>query len=194
MGSDSDFFHVEKKNLEPREGRILISDPFLNDLYFRHSIVLLTEHNQKGTVGFVLNRPVNLLINDILSNFPSFNAKVSIGGPVSTNTIHYIHSLPQIPECVKVLEGIYWGGNLEYIKEIINAGKMGCQQIRFFLGYSGWQPKQLDNELSQNAWIVENIDPDKILDIQDTSWKNTLSRLGSKYKIWANFPENPGMN
>lgn len=195
MELDIDFFSIDN-NKVAKQGRVLISEPFLNDTYFRRSVVLLTEHTDEGSVGFVLNKPVDLAVNDVLNDFPEIDTEVSIGGPVNTNTIHYIHTLGErIPNSVKVLENLYWGGDFEVIKEMIVAGQIKGTEIRFFLGYAGWSPKQLENELSENAWLVSEMRPDHIMQGPgDNLWKEILERSGDKYKTWVNFPENPSLN
>jgi putative transcriptional regulator len=190
-----DFFKIENTKVA-RQGRILISEPFLNDTYFRRSVVLLTEHSKEGSVGFVLNKPVEMTISDVLKDFPEINTSISIGGPVNTNTIHYIHTLGDIiPQSVKVLKNLYWGGDFETIKAMIQKGKITGKDIRFFLGYSGWSPKQLENELSMNSWLITELDAETIMKSSDLRlWQDTLHKLGDKYRLWVNFPENPGMN
>ncbi|KPK83279.1 MAG: hypothetical protein AMS27_13210 [Bacteroides sp. SM23_62_1] len=192
---DMDFFSIENK-LVAEQGRVLISEPFLNDTYFRRSVVLLTEHSEEGSVGFVLNKPVELTVGDVLKDFPDIDASVSIGGPVNTNTVHYIHTIgDEVPNSVKVMKNLYWGGDFDTIKNLIVQGRINKDNIRFFLGYAGWSPKQLDNELSEHAWVVTELDAVTIMKSTNLSlWKETLNKLGDKYKTWVNFPENPGLN
>jgi len=196
MNLDIDLFRIEGATLSPQKGRILIAEPFLNDAYFKRSVVLLTEHGEEGTVGFVLNKPVDLSVSDVLEGFPDIDANISIGGPVQTNTIHYLHTLGnEIPNSVRVLKGIYWGGDLNRIKEMILGKQIMPDQIRFFIGYSGWRPKQLEGELEQRAWAVADIDPETVMKFMlEKEWQHTLERLGEKYKIWINTPENPSLN
>ncbi len=195
MELNIDFFSIDN-NKVARQGRVLISEPFLNDTYFRRSVVLLTEHTDEGSVGFVLNKPVDLSVNDVLSDFPEIDTEVSIGGPVNTNTIHYIHTIGEIiPNSVKVLDNLYWGGDFEVLKEMIRANKIGEAEIRFFLGYAGWSAKQLENELSENAWLVSEMHTEQIMRSPgDNLWKDILEKSGDKYKTWVNFPENPSLN
>jgi putative transcriptional regulator len=190
-----DFFQTGN-TLQPQKGRVLISEPFLLDNYFKRSIVLLTEHSGEGSVGFVLNKPVNIKINEIMSEFPEIDTIVSLGGPVQTNTLHYLHTLGDIiPNSVNVLDHIYWGGEFEVVKRLLESGNLNSNNVRFFLGYSGWQSSQLDNELSENSWVVADMDPDEIMaPMNKHFWKKALNRMGMKYKMWANFPENPQMN
>jgi putative transcriptional regulator len=195
MELDLNIFKIEYNKVAPKKGRILVSEPFLQDTYFKRSIVLLTEHSSDGSVGFVLNKPLDVKVNEVMNEFPSFKTTVSVGGPVSTNTIHYIHSLGnEIPNSVHVIDNIYWGGDFTVVKELIREGKIATNQIRFFLGYSGWQAGQLESELEQNSWLVTEIKSGSIMNHNNDLWKETLSQLGDKYKIWADFPENPGLN
>lgn len=191
-----DIFKIDHNNIKPRQGRVLISDPFLNDAYFKRSVVLLTEHNSKGSVGFVLNKPVDVGIDEILADFPSLDTGISVGGPVGTNSVHYIHGLGNIiPNSVKIMPDIWWGGDFDYVKELIKSRSLDKNQIRFFVGYSGWEPKQLEREISENSWVVRELDSALIMNSRSReSWQTVLQVLGGKYKLWTNFPENPVMN
>jgi putative transcriptional regulator len=190
-----DFFQTEN-TLLPQKGRILISEPFLMDNYFKRSIVLITEYSETGAVGFVLNKPVNMKVNEIMTDFPAISAIVSLGGPVQTNTLHYVHTLGDIiPGSVKVIGNIYWGGEFNIIKRLLESGSLNSDNIRFFLGYSGWQSNQLEDELNDNAWVVAEISPEEIMTpMNKFFWNKTLNKLGKKFQMWANFPENPQMN
>jgi putative transcriptional regulator len=190
-----DFFQTEN-TLLPQKGRILISEPFLMDNYFKRSIVLLTEHSETGTVGFVLNKPMNMRVNEIITDFPPVDAFVSLGGPVQTNTLHYVHTLGDIiPGSMKIMENVYWGGEFDVIRRLLESGSLNNENIRFFLGYSGWQSDQLEDELNDNAWVVAEISPMEIMTPMNKHfWNKTLNRLGVKYQMWSNFPENPQMN
>ena len=196
MNSEIDYFKIETNDISPKKGLILIAEPFLNDVYFKRSIVLLTEHNEEGSIGFVLNKPVNMQIEEVISDFPPFNCHISIGGPVNTNTVHYLHTLGElVPNSVHIQGNIFWGGDFETLKSLIRDGLVLENQIRFFLGYSGWTPHQLEDELTQNSWLVSNITPDTIMNPNTHEiWKKVLSDLGSKYKMWINSPENPSLN
>lgn len=191
----SDLFKIDQ-NIKPKAGRILISDPFLSDAYFKRSVVFLTEHSENGSVGFVLNKPVDVSISEVLSGFPAYNAGISVGGPVGTDAVHYIHSLGDfIPNSIKVMKDIWWGGDFEIIKELLNDGTLDNSRIRFFIGYSGWEPTQLAKEISENSWLVSELESDRIMNTRNReSWQDVLNSVGGKYKLWTNFPENPGMN
>jgi len=195
MNLNIDFFKITD-NKVASQGRVLIAEPFLNDTYFKRSVVFITEHNPEGSVGFVLNKPVELRVQDVIQNFPFIDAGISIGGPVNTNTLHYIHTMGEIiPKSIKVMDNIYWGGDFDALKDLISTGKINRNQIRFFLGYSGWGAQQLENELQENAWLVAEINSDMIMKGEDAGfWNQILEKMDNKYQVWANFPDNPGLN
>jgi len=192
---DYNFFETEN-NTEPQKGRVLISEPFLLDNYFKRSLVLITEHNSEGTIGFVLNKPVDIPVNEIIEGFPQIDSDLSLGGPVNTNTLHYIHTLGDIiPNSNKVLGNISWGGDFEVVERLIRSKNISRGQIKFFLGYSGWSPNQLDNELTDNSWIIAELSPEDIMAPMNRHfWKRKLQQMGEKYEMWSNFPEDPVMN
>ena len=195
MDLNIDFFNIVNENVAEK-GRILISEPFLNDNYFRRSIVYLTEHNEEGSLGFVLNKPLELKINEIVDDFPESDFSISVGGPVNNNTVHYIHTMGErIPESIVVSEGIFWGGDFDRIKELISQGSIKPYELRFFLGYAGWSVDQLEGEMEENAWLVGNISPRMVMQgVGSEFWSDTLARYNNKYRAWANFPEDPGLN
>ncbi|MEX0986282.1 MAG: YqgE/AlgH family protein [Bacteroidales bacterium] len=195
MNLNIDFFQISN-NKVAESGRVLISEPFLSDQYFRRSVVYLTEHSETGSLGFVLNKGLDMMVADVIDEFPEVDFRLSLGGPVGTNTVHYLHTLgEEIPESVHVKDGIYWGGNFEVMKEKVRSGKATRKNIRFFLGYSGWSEKQLEGELGMNAWLVGEIPAAMIMKGGSTEfWTDTLVKLEEKYKAWANFPEDPGLN
>jgi len=178
-------------------GNILISEPSSDyDQPFNKSIVLLTEHNENGTVGFIMNKPLEFSINDLI---PTIIASFSVfyGGPVSQDEIYFIHTKPEIiTDGIEIANGIYWGGNFENAITEINNGTIKKNNIRFFLGYSGWEINQLENEISSKNWIVvKNQYQSNILSKEASGfWKEKIQELGGDYLLWANAPENPFWN
>src|SRR5204862_4178612 len=133
---------------KPASGKLLISEPFMMDSYFQRSVVLLTEHGNEGTIGFILNKQTNVLVSDVLPGFPESDIPLYFGGPVQTDTIHFLHSLGETLEGSREIQkGIYWGGNLEQLKNMIEKKMVSPDEMRFFAGYSGWDPEQLNQEL-----------------------------------------------
>ena len=188
-----DLFKIENE-LEPKQGLALISEPLSDDDYFARSVVLLTEHGEKGSVGFVLNKESEFVLADLVPELDC-EFQVFAGGPVELKSLHYIHSLENINNSVKIKEGLFWGGDFEQIKELLRLSLIKENQIQFFLGYSGWTEGQLDHELKNNYWVVAELNAKEIFFNQtNTFWTSKLKRMGEKYRIWLNVPENPSLN
>jgi putative transcriptional regulator len=183
--------------LVPSAGKLLISEPFMNDPNFTRSVVFLTDHGENGTLGFVLNHPSLLMVDDLFPDFAGGNFPVYYGGPVATDTIHFIHRCPdKIIDGEEIAKGVYWGGNFETLKALIGEGEITTDEVKFFVGYSGWGEQQLKDELSGNTWIVsDQYDSDMIFSAdEETLWKEVIIHLGPKYAHISNFPQNPNLN
>jgi putative transcriptional regulator len=182
------------KNNEPtNKGSILISDPFSDDVYFGRSVVLICEHNDEGTFGFVLNNYIDVDLHQLDDNFPNINARISFGGPVSKENLYYIHSFSDITNTLEIREGLYYGGDFVEITDRIKNAKNPNKKIRFFMGYSGWSPGQLDEEIKNESWITaNNISTEKILDTNlDDLWRICLEKQGQRFQLMTKFPRNP---
>lgn len=180
-----------------KKGNLLIAEPSLmGDLSFNRSVILLADHNESGSVGFIINKPLKYTIQDLI---PEINAdfKIYNGGPVEQDNLYFIHNIPDlIPNSVEISDGIYWGGEYESTKELINSGKINKDNIRFFLGYTGWEEDQLENEMAESSWIIaKNNYENKIIGKSASHfWKKQIMELGGEYLIWSNTPENPALN
>ncbi len=177
-----------------KKGDILISKPSLSNDIFNRSVVIITEHSENGSVGFILNKSSHIPLHIFVSQMNS-ESIVYEGGPVDKENIYYLHSRPDlIGESEKIADNIYWSGNYEDVKEAINNGKIAENEIRFYLGYSGWSTNQLENELKMNAWILVREDIDIFRDWEVDLWKKQLIKLGGENLIWINAPADPSMN
>jgi len=187
---------MKPSNIKPAKGKLLISEPFLNDFYFKKSVVVRAKHNEEGSFGFIINKPLEIKAYDILKDFVDFEPKIFLGGPVKTDTIYALHNLGDIiPESKPIIKGLYWGGNVEVIFDLIARKKISSHDICFYIGYSGWSANQLDNELKENSWIVMNSSMEQIHSNKpETLWSEILRNLGKDYAIWANPPHNPSLN
>lgn len=187
---------IKANNFEPVKGQVLISEPFLIDYYFKRSVVLLAEHNSEGSFGLIINKPINLSLNEVVQNFPEMDAPVYLGGPVKSDNLYFIHNLgDQIENSIKIFDNLYWGGDIEHIKELILLKQLSNKNIKFFLGYSGWVSKQLESELSKNSWIVADISEHQVMQKNtDTMWDSVVKQMGDDYAMWPNFPDDPSMN
>ena len=181
--------------IKPKEGIILISEPSLRDFYFRQSVVLLAEHNKEGTFGIIINKPIEAQLNDILKEFPEFNAPVYLGGPVNTDSIFFLHTKPEIEGSLEIMKGLFWGGNIETIREMINLREITENDIRFYVGYAGWEAAQLDREISEKSWILSQTTVAEVIHPNpENLWRTHLRNMGKDYALWANFPTDPSFN
>lgn len=196
MEQDLDLFTILPEDKIPDKGKILISEPFLPDTFFSRSIVYLTDHTAEGSVGFILNKSLNIKVADAITDFESWDESLNMGGPVAPDTLHYIHNMGDIiPNSVLVDKNIFWGGDIDAIRELIKQGRMKYSQIRFFLGYSGWSAGQLERELKENSWVIANITPEIVMKSRgNDAWKQVLRGLKNRYRMWADFPDSPDMN
>ena len=173
----------------PKKGHLLIAEPsILGDVSFNRSVVLLAEHNDEGSIGFILNKPLNYTINDLIPEIEA-SFKIYNGGPVEQDNLYFIHNIPDIiPNSVEISNGIYWGGDFETTKQLINEGKITKNHIRFFLGYSGWSVNQLEMEMQENSWIVaENTLKNKLLSkASNLFWKEKIIEQGGEYVLFSN--------
>ena len=196
MQPELDLFAILPEDKIPGKGKILISEPFLPDTFFNRSIVYLTDHSSQGSVGFILNKKLDLQVSAAIEGFESWDENLSLGGPVAPDTLHYLHNLGDlIPKSVLVQGNIFWGGDIDSIRELIKTGKINKSQIRFFLGYSGWSAGQLERELKENSWVIAKVNSNIVLNNGgDDIWKKVLRGFKNKYKMWADFPDSPEMN
>jgi len=197
---NTDFFKIRSNNVAPRRGRVLIADPFASDFYFTRSVVLLAEYRkEEGTMGFILNKPMSK------ENYPSeifetfgqqLSPRVYYGGPVATTQMFYIHQLsPDILEgSEEILPDLYWGGKYSDLVELIKSGAVSLDKVKFYIGYSGWAPGQLEGEIDRNFWVIDETDAEEVLGDTTDLWKRKLQNLGPRYEVWTHYPVDPQYN
>ena len=194
---DKDLFKIKHNNLSPETGRILISEPFLQDFFFQRSVVLLVEHDTNGSMGFVLNKKSGLLLNilmDGLRDIPYI--PIYAGGPVAPGNLFYIHSLGDIiPDSIQISDNLYFDGDFESMNYYLLSGRPVNGKIKFFIGYSGWTTNQLDDEIKHDSWLVGKATSRQVMLADGESfWKKSVEAIGGSYKTWINYPKNPLLN
>lgn len=196
MKINTNIFRIETNHIAPKQGHILIAEPFLAGSYFNRSIIILASYGENGAVGFILNKKVEYPVEDLFINFPDFDSEIHIGGPVGTDSIYFIHTLGDlIPGSIQIKDNLYWGGDFEALKLQIKLGLVNPTQVRFFLGYSGWDAGQLEEEINENSWLVADISQHDLMNIDENMmWVESVRAMGGKYSMWENFPENPSLN
>ncbi len=190
-----DYFGYQE-NIKPAKGDLLISEPFLPDPNFERTVVLLCEHNEDGSFGFILNKPSLLKYSDVMED-SSYDEILYVGGPVEQDTMHVLHAMGDLLEgSIQLGNDVYWGGNFEQLQIMINNNQIDPAAFKFFLGYSGWSAGQLEMELQEKTWIISNqARKDQVFDTKpDKLWKNVLNEMGGKYKMISNYPIDPRLN
>lgn len=184
-------------SIKPAKGHLLVAEPsIIGDVSFNRAVVLLAEYNETGSVGFILNKPLRYKINDFV---PEINSDLPVynGGPVEQDNLYFIHCVPElIPDSIEISKGIYWGGDFDAILDLLKDDKLKKDQIRFFLGYSGWESDQLEQELEVSTWVVipNTYDGSIIEKTNINFWKEKMIEFGGDYLLWSNAPENPNSN
>ena len=182
------------KTAKIERGVILLSAPFLNDI-FKRSVILLTEHGEEGSVGFIINKPSEYKLHEVVEDFPEFIAPVYIGGPVQQDTLNFIHKSKELSGGIEIGDGIYWGGNFENLKFNIDTGIADPADFRFILGYSGWGPGQLQGEFEHDSWFLSKADSDFIFkNDPENQWGQALRKMGNKFAVISTFPDDPSVN
>ena len=158
MKSEIDYFKIETNKATPEKGKVLIAEPFLSEVYFKRSLLLLVECNEEGAIGFVMNKPVALKIQEIIDGFPEFDADISIGGPVQTNTIHFIHTLGNIITGATPIGGnLYWGGQFDVLQDLIAKKLVIAIRLNFSWAIADGQQVSLKMKLHKTSWLVCNL-------------------------------------
>ena len=182
--------------LIPSTGKILLAEPFLQDDYFSRAVILLCHHDEESTFGFVLNHYIDVDITESSTPLPLIESQISIGGPVEEQSLFFIHNKPDIiKDSAQITEGLYMGGKFEDLKKGVDSGIIQQNEVRYFLGYSGWSPGQLDEELKEKSWLIsDDIDVKLILDTHHpTLWKTLMQRQDG-HNHMVDFPINPQLN
>jgi putative transcriptional regulator len=189
-------FFKYKNKLKPEKGRILVSEPYLPDPNFDRTIVLLCEHNEEGSFGFVLNKPSEAAVNEVLNDIKSYPGKVYVGGPVQQDTLHFIHRYPALEDSVEIAEGIFWGGNFDRLVFHLQTKQIGPEDVKFFVGYSGWSQGQLEEEMEMDSWIVtDKVTEELIFETNPkVMWQKVLKNMGGRFSVYSNYPADPRLN
>ena len=176
---------------EVKSGKVLLAEPFMLDPNFKRSAVLLCEHSREGSIGFIMNKPLQMRIDELIEDFPEFNSEVFFGGPVQTDTVHFNHNIGDLlDDSVPISRGVYWGGDFEKLKFLISSDMISERNIRFFVGYSGWSEGQLADEMTYGSWIMANMDSNYLFKLQPKElWKKVMYDKGNAYTVISQIPE-----
>lgn len=188
MDFEKEFLKVKPTGIPLKEGVMLVAVPFFNDAYFNRSVVFLTDYSPSGAAGLIVNRRINVRIQEAKSDW-RIDGKFFFGGPVTLQGIVTLHTFDGSGKFNPVGEGIYTGVD-DILISMIEYNVIPTLKYRFYLGYSGWGEGQLDDELERGMWVVAECRPDLIFsDSPSTVWEKMVRQLGPDYQHWLNVPK-----
>lgn len=190
--------HFDHMQLMPDKGDFLLSEPFLQDPYFNRAVISMCSIDKtEGAFGFIINKPLDVNLGDVLENAGKLNAPLHFGGPVSPEILHIIHPFGgvSVPGSKRILDGLYWTTNFEAIKEILEKKPAKEEECKFLLGYSGWDFDQLQEEVKERTWVTVNGNKEDCFSEENNeTWAKLMRNLGGEYSILANAPVSPILN
>ncbi len=182
-----------KTEIPPTAGKLLIAEPFLADPNFSRSVILLCSHDEEGDMGFILNQDTELILGELLPDFPG-DIHIRQGGPVQVDTMQMLHRIPALGG-KEICKGMYWGGSYELLQQMLAADEVDPKDVQLFLGYAGWRPGQLDKELEEGSWMVSDKAAEWLFDTKPAQvWPKAVKALGKDYEYIANMPLDPLLN
>jgi putative transcriptional regulator len=180
--------------METLEGNLLIASPSLLDPNFKRTVVLITEHNEDGAAGLVINRPSPAPVSELVPQLEPLvddGEQVWIGGPVQTDAVLVLGEFVDPDEAAVPLFGSLGFPALDDPDEVVPV----TTRRRVFAGYAGWEAGQLEGELERDDWILEPaLADDAFTEAPEDLWSDVLRRKGGVYELVARMPEDPSVN
>jgi putative transcriptional regulator len=179
------------------KGQFLVASPHLADPNFYKSVVLMINHDAKGALGLILNRPTENTVREVwkmvTENEVDCPAPIFLGGPVAGPLVA-LHRLKSAAES-EILPGLYFAAHKDKLQKIIT---QTAKPFRFFTGYAGWAGGQLDGELKVGGWLTLKAKKDLIFWQHDDLWDQVVRTIGESILGDAvktkHVPENPSLN
>jgi putative transcriptional regulator len=127
----------------------------LKGSFFEHTNILIVQHNEEGSLGFVINKSFGKSLHELIEFNHAKPYPLMDGGPVDREHLFVLHNRPDlIKEGEQTPNGLYLGGNMEQVIEAINSGAANQQEIQVFIGYCGWDAGELEAELEDGSWLI----------------------------------------
>ena len=187
-----------KPTFSLQAGGFLVSEPYLQDPQFFRSVLVLVEHNEQGTIGFVVIKPLSeVLLSELIDVPEGMELTVFLGGPVQQDTIFFLHNLGLglLPKSIEVTSDLWWSSDFKRLFELIDQGLAEKSQVKVLLGYSGWKVGQLRDECENDSWVVAQVPTPFVFDPDvDQLWKKVLKSLGGTFSELTRYPIDPNLN
>lgn len=178
-------------------GTLLIAEPFMKDPNFQRSVVLICEHeNSSGSFGITINRLTKDVLGDYLPDFENFKMPVFDGGPVGKDNMHFLHRRPDLIDGGKeIANGIFWGGDYTTAVRLVIENTISANEIRFYLGYAGWEKNQLKDEMKEKSWLLVDAKPAIVFHKNPSQiWKESVKQMGKEFHPVIHYPLDPSYN
>ncbi len=179
------------------KGFLLVATPNMSDPLYKQSVVLICEYTSYGSFGLILNKPYQLEpqerhseINEIVA----LKDSLRIGGSMQQNQLMLLHaSNKHRDQTLKVVDGVYLGGDFPFLQELIKDEPDSSLLICF--GYTGWTAGELEKQFMEGLWYLYPASKALIFDVSpEKLWKETLSSMGGKYKNISHIPNDLSLN
>ncbi len=180
-----------------QKGTFLIATPDIDNGFFFRGVILVCEHNTNGSFGLLVNKSLDLELPEEIININHLvNSRIGIraGGPVQTNQMMLLHSSDQIEQqTLKISDGIYLGGDLQFLQEAIV--DQNGPHVYLCFGYAGWGTGQLEREFLDGHWFLHPATPQHLFHTPaDKLWQTLLREMGGKYATLSMIPEDLSLN
>jgi len=167
-------------------GQLLIAHPLLNDGFFNRSVIYVTNFNDEEAVGLILNFKTNYKLRDFRPELNNGNFPIYEGGPVAKNQLFFLHTLGEkLNNSLHIKNNISFGGDYNELLHLINHEQVTQQQVRFFVGYTGWGAEQLSDEIERKSWLVNSPTTINFNDNESELWTEKLSEVKSSLKVFG---------
>lgn len=179
-----------------KPGVLLISEPFLEDPSFKRSVILLCEHSSSHSFGLVLTQAQEVILDSIIDAKVMGEIPLFAGGPVDQTILQFIHRRPDLIQGgQEISPGLFWAGDFEQAIQAVVDETISFQEIKFFIGYSGWSAGQLDRELKSDAWIISDATLSDVFEVQpEKLWRKVLYQKGGNFRVLSTYPDDPNLN
>jgi putative transcriptional regulator len=178
------------------KGQLLLDGGNLRGSFFQRTVILICQHDAEGAFGLVLNRASGsnageMIVADLPDQIKSL--PLHLGGPVQPNALSYLHSDDFLPDA-NVMPNLSLGHSLDSLVDL-GESFAPTQKLRLFVGYAGWSPGQLEDEIKRDAWLIHPATLDLVFDASpEQLWQNVLRKKGGKYRLLAETPDDPSLN
>jgi putative transcriptional regulator len=181
--------------VESLKGKLLLASPTFADPNFARTVVLVAEHTEEGAMGLVLNRPAEATVAEAapeLEELVDGEEPLFVGGPVQPTAVIVLAEFADTAAAGLLIRDDV--GFLSAQRDFASSREV-AERMRVFAGHAGWGPGQLDDELENEDWIVEEPRAEELFaPAPESLWSRVLTRKGGTYALVARMPLDPSLN